>query len=171
MQVGDAMRTSEHGFTLVELLIVVAIIGILAGITAHHVLAAKAAANEASAVGTIRAVHSAQIAYSSSCASNNYATSLSELVTGRFVSPDVGLPSKSGYTFDLTNTLGINGPTDCNGGTSSSAYYASATPVSNLTGIRAFATNQFGGIWQDTTGTPPAEPFTVGGTVSPLQGR
>src|SRR5215468_3948093 len=104
------MRTSERGFTLVELMIVVAIIGILAGITAHHVLAAKAAANEASAVGSIRAVHSGQIAYSSSCASGNYATSIAELVNGRFVSPDMALPSKSGYTFDLTNALGVNGP-------------------------------------------------------------
>jgi type IV pilus assembly protein PilA len=163
------MRNSEHGFTLVELLIVVAIIGILAGITAHHVLAAKMAANEASAVGTVRAVHSGQVAYSSTCASSAYATTFVQLVNGRFLSPDVG-PTKSGYTFEITNTLGSAGPTDCNGDPSSTAYYVSATPVSNLTGTRAFATNQFGGIWQDTTGVPPAEPFTDGGTVSPLSG-
>lgn len=168
MSTGDAMRNSDHGFTLVELLIVVAIIGILAGLTAHHVLAAKMAANEASAVGTIRSVHSGQIAYSSSCASGNYAQSLAALVAGRFVSPDVNLPSKSGYTFAVSNALGTAGPMDCNGTQAYSAYYLAGTPISNLTGIRAFATNQFGGIWQDTTGVPPAEPFTVGGTVSPL---
>jgi len=165
------MRNSEHGFTLVELLIVVAIIGILAGITAHHVLAAKVAANESSVIGSIRAVHSGQIAYSSSCAQGSYATSLTSLVNGRFVSPDVALPAKSGYTLDLTNTLGTAGPMDCNGDTTSSAYYLSGTPVSNLTGIRAFATNQFGGIWQDTSGTAPAEPFVQAGTVAPLAAR
>ena len=40
-----------------------------------------------------------------------------------------------------------------------------------MTGTRAFATNQFGGIWQDTTGTPPVEPFTPSATVMPLQGK
>jgi type IV pilus assembly protein PilA len=165
------MRNSEHGFTLVELLIVVAIIGILAGITAHHVLAAKVAANEASAIGTIRAVHSGEVAYSSACAGSAYTTSLAQLVAGRFVSPDVGSPSKSGYTFEITNTLGVAGPTDCNGDPSSTAYLVTGTPVSNLTGIRAFATNQNGGIWQDTTGVPPSEPFTQSATVTPLQGH
>ncbi len=165
------MRTSEHGFTLVELIIVVAIIGILAGITAHHVLAAKAAANEASAVGSIRAIHSGQVSYAATCAPSAYATSLTQLANGRFASPDVAFPSKNGYNFALTNTLGVAGPADCNGGASSTAYYLSATPISNLTGIRAFATNQFGGIWQDTSGVAPTEPFTAGGTVSPLQSR
>ncbi len=165
------MRNSEHGFTLVELLMVVAIIGILAGITAHHVLAAKVAANEASAIGTIRAVHSGEVAYSSSCGGGAYTTSLAQLVAGRFVSPDVGAPQKSGYTFALHNAAGTNGPTDCNTDPTGTAYYVSGTPVSNLTGTRGFATNQVGGIWQDTTGTPPTEPFTVSGTVTPIQGR
>jgi type IV pilus assembly protein PilA len=165
------MRNSEHGFTLVELLIVVAIIGILAGITAHHVLAAKVAANEASAVGTMRAVHSGEVSYSASCAPGSYTTSIAQLVSGRFVSPDVGLPSKSGYVFEITNALGVAGPTDCNGDPSSTVYYLTGTPVSNMTGTRAFATNQFGGIWQDTTGTPPVEPFTPSSTVMPLQGK
>jgi type IV pilus assembly protein PilA len=165
------MRNSADGFTLIELLIVVAIIGILAGITAHHVLAAKAAANEASAIGSLRAVHSGQATYSSTCASGAYATSMAMLANGRFASADVALPNKNGYAFDLTNTLGSDGPTDCNGNPSKTAYYASATPVSNLTGIRAFAINQFGAVWQDTTGTPPAEPFVSAGTVQPLMSR
>src|SRR5215471_5243570 len=95
------MRTQEHGFTLVELMIVVAIIGVLAGITAHHILAAKAAANEASAIGTLRAVNSGQAAYASTCAQGGYATSLAILATNRYASADVGYTMKNGYDFAL----------------------------------------------------------------------
>jgi type IV pilus assembly protein PilA len=163
------MRNTHDGFTLVELLIVVAIIGILAGLTAHHVLAAKAAANEASAVGTLRAVNSGQATYASTCAQGSYAPTIAQLATGKFASPDIVYNPKSGYNFTLTTDLGVPGPVDCNGDASKTQYYLSAAPVSNLTGIRGFATNHIGTIWQDLSGTPPAEPFTAGGTISTLQ--
>jgi prepilin-type N-terminal cleavage/methylation domain-containing protein len=166
---GKAMRNTQDGFTLVELLIVVAIIGILAGLTAHHVLAAKAAANEASAVGTLRAVNSGQATYASTCAQGSYAPTITQLATGKFASPDIAFNPKSGYLIALTTDLGVDGPTDCNGDSSKTAYYLSATPVSNLTGIRAFATNPAGTIWQNMVSTAPTEPFVAGGTISTLQ--
>jgi type II secretory pathway pseudopilin PulG len=148
---------------------VIAIIGILVGITAHHILAAKASANEASAIGTLRAINSGQAAYASTCAQGGYAPSTTVLVNGRFTSADVGFVQKNGYVFSLQTSAAANGPLDCTGTPSKMSYYVSAIRVSNLTGNRGFATNQYGTIWQDTSGAVPVEPFAIAGNVSPIQ--
>src|SRR6201997_2771633 len=69
----------QHGFSLIELLIVVAIILIIAAIAIPSLLQAKIAANESSAVGSIRAIKSAEFAYSSSYPTVGYAPSIAEL--------------------------------------------------------------------------------------------
>ena len=150
-----------------ELLIVVLLIGILAAISAPFLIAAKASANEASAIGTLRALNSAQTAFVTACGSGRYATSFNQLVTGRFAGPDMDVSPKSGFTFGLTPT-GAAGAPACDGGPTQTAYYAWGQPLSNLTGSRAFATNQIYAIWQDNTGVPPVEPFTSSATVEPL---
>src|SRR5882672_2774234 len=83
-----AMRIrTQKGFTLIELLIVVAIIGIIAAIAVPGLLRARMSGNEASAIGSMRAINTAQQNYSQQC--NAYAPNLGELGVGKYLSPDL----------------------------------------------------------------------------------
>src|SRR5579862_5995009 len=141
---------NTKGFTLIELLIVVAII---AAIAVPGLLRARMSGNEASAIGSLRAINSSESTYSSSCAANGYAQQLADLAlaptgsTAAFISPDLASdPStKSGYTVSLALGGGATTVTaaaaTCNTSAlpAMSTYWSGAIPVTvGSTGQRSF---------------------------------
>ena len=134
------MRTQKQkGFSLIELLIVVAIILIIAAIAIPNLLRARMAANESSAVASIRTINTGMITYNSTYPTVGFAATLAALGGASPCTPTSGtacvidnvlaLGTKSGYTFHATGA----------GGTPATIYFATGVPVTaNQTGIRSF---------------------------------
>lgn len=177
------MRNQQEGFSLIELLIVVAIILIIAAIAVPNLLKSRMAAAQASAVGSISAINTAAVSYNTTY-SNGFPPSLAAIGTSGTSSvtcTNAGLIDsvlstgiKQGYTFVLTH-----GQTQVNSSSSSCAagfgyadgYMVTATPITvGTTGQTSYCSDQSTVIRFNTTGATNAGPSpNCATTDAPLQ--
>ncbi len=121
----------QKGFSLIELLIVVAIILIIAAIAIPHLLKARIAANEASAVGSVRTIVTSEMTYATSNPDTGY-TSLANLGTAGLIDTVVSGGTKSGYALDAAGTTP-------NSAGANTGFYVTANPQNTgTTGNRSF---------------------------------
>ncbi|MFH0839365.1 MAG: prepilin-type N-terminal cleavage/methylation domain-containing protein [Candidatus Omnitrophota bacterium] len=140
------MRLNRKGFTLVELMIVVAIISLLVAIAIPNLLRTRISANEAAAIANVRTLSTACESYRAQQTPPTYAAALTDLsgATPPYIDSALGSGTRQGYTYTYAGTA--------------DAYTCTAAPVTpNVTGVRTFFVDQEGVIRLDDASGAPIE--------------
>src|SRR6478735_193196 len=170
-------RRREAGFTLIDMMFVVALVGLLMTMAIPGLMRARGAAQAASAIGTMRTINSAQLSYAITCGLGFYAPDLPTLgmmppsANEAFLGADMTsgpMFTKSGYNFSLAGTPLAGAPATCNGlgaGAAAPGYALVADSLDSVQNNRFFGSNADGVLYEHTaslaasmpeSGPPPA---------------
>jgi len=152
------MRTVK-GFSLIELLIVVAIILVIAAIAIPNLMRARMAANDSSAAASVRSINTAEIAYNGAYQTIGFPLNLAALGGAAPCTPSAATAclvdnylatngngiGKSGYTFNATGSASA-------GSAANDQFYATGTPLGSQTGSRAYCSIEDAVLRQQSAG-------------------
>lgn len=165
-------KRTDSGFALIDLLFTIGLIGVLSSIALPRLLLAKQSAGAASAIGSLRAIHSAELTFALTCGAGFYAPNLTTLgqvpagseTTSAFLSPNLtgsNTVARSGYNIKIEADVYAGAPGSCNGlaaGEAARTYRATANPT-DADNRRFFGTNVNGTIFEHTSTLDGIMPF------------